>query len=140
MGSQSGKSRAKAFFRGALLGVMLLILSTRQKGDQALGQSQAPTQYPPTAGQVNGRPPFGQEPEQNQDPMLLHAQQAAARKRNIERQNKLVADSSRIVELANELSTSVGPSGKDPTSAAMSKKAEEIEKLAKSVRDLMKSE
>jgi hypothetical protein len=72
--------------------------------------------------------------------MLRHAEQEAARRRNIDRQHKLVADSSRILQLANELSTGIEPEGKDPTSAGMSKKAEEIEKLARSVKDLMKSE
>jgi len=139
MRSRFGKSRVNAFSRGGLLAIILMLSSTHQ-GDNALGQSQLPPQYPPTNGQGNGRPPFGQEPDTNQDPLLRHAQQEAARERNIERQSKLVADSSRIVQLANELSTGVEPKGKDPTSAAMSKKAEEIEKLARSVRDLMKSE
>jgi hypothetical protein len=72
--------------------------------------------------------------------MVHHAQQEAAKKRNIERQNKLVSDSSRIVQLANELNTGVEPKEKDTTPVAMSKKAEEIEKLARSVKELMKSE
>jgi hypothetical protein len=141
MGSLLGKSRVKAFSRGGLLAVVLAI-SPAHQGDHALGQSQPPPppQYPQTTGQGTARVPFGQEPDTNQDPMLRHAQQEAAKRRNIDRQNKLVADSSRIVQLANELSTGVEPTGKDPTSAALSKKAEEIEKLAKSVKDLMKSD
>ena len=57
--------------------------------------------------------------------------QEAAKRRNIDRQNKLLADSDRIVQLANELNTAVDPKGKDPASVAMAKKAEEIEKLAR---------
>jgi hypothetical protein len=129
-----GKSRLNAYFRGGLLAVTLAIASTH-RGDKALGQSQ----YPPATGQGNGRPPFGAETDATQDPMLRHAEEEAAKRRNIDRQSKLVADSSRILQLANELSTGIEPEGKNPTSAAMSKKAEEIEKLARSVKDLMKS-
>jgi hypothetical protein len=139
MRSPFGSSRVKAYFQGGLLAVILMLSATPQ-GDNALGQAQAPPQYPPTTGQGSGRPPFGQETDTTQEPMVRHAQEEAARKRNIERQNKLLADSSRIVQLANELSTGVEPKGKVPTSVAMSKKAEEIEKLARSVREHMKSE
>ncbi len=139
MGSLFGKSRVNAYSRCGFLAI-ILALSPTHRADKALGQAQAPSTYPPTTGQGSGRPPFGQETDAGQDPMLHHAQQEAARKRNIERQNKLLADSSRIVELANELSTGVEPKGKGPTSVAMSKKAEEIEKLARSVREHMKSE
>jgi hypothetical protein len=141
MRSLFGNSRLKTFARGSLLAAILVISATHQ-GDNALGQSQSPAPpfQPPTTGPGSGRPPFGQETETNQDPMVHHAQQEAARRRNIDRQNKLVADSSRIVQLANELNAGVEPNEKDTTSGAMSKKAEEIEKLARSVKELMKSE
>jgi hypothetical protein len=118
------------------------VLSSVHRSDQALGQSQSPSPpyQPPTTGPGSGRPPFGQETETNQDPMYRHAQQEAAKKRNVERQKKLLVDSDRIVQLADQLSTGVEHKGKDPTSAALSKKAEEIERLARSVRELMKSE
>jgi len=51
----------------------------------------------------------------------------------------MVANSNRIVQLAQELNAEVDKSGKG-TPVIVSKKAEEIEKLAKSVKDLMKSE
>jgi hypothetical protein len=111
--------------------------------DNAQGQSQTPTPSPfplPTPQQSGGRPPFGQEPDATQDPALRHAQEEAAKKRNIDRQNRLKSNSDRIVQLATELNTAVEPNDKDPTSPAMAKKAEEIEKLAHSVKELMKSE
>ncbi len=139
MRSLFGKSRVNTYSIISLLAVILL-LSWMHRGDNALGQSQAPPLFPPTTGQSNGRPPFGAETDTTQDPMLRHAQAEAAKRRNIDRQNKLVSDSDRIVQLASELNTGVDPNGKDPTSVAMAKKAEEIEKLAHSVRDLMKSD
>ncbi len=125
------------------VGFLCVVLVTAVPlGDTAQGQSQTPTPspFPPTTGPTGGRPPFGQEPDATQDPMLHHAQQEAAKKRNIDRQNKLMANSDRIVQLATELSTGVEPNEKDPAAPAMAKKAEEIEKLARSVKDLMKSE
>jgi hypothetical protein len=141
MRSVFGKPRLKIFARmGLLAGTLLLLPSHR--GDSVLGQSQSPpTVFPPIAGQGNGRPPFGAEPDANHDPMLRHAQGEAAKKRNIERQNKLLANSDRILQLANELNATAAPANKGPkTSAAMSKKAEEIEKLARRVKDLMVSD
>ena len=119
----------------------LVLLAAVSQGDNAQGQSQTPSPFPPPTPQQNGgRPPFGQEPDTSQDPALHHAQEEAAKRRNIDRQNKLKANSDRIVQLATELSTAVEPNDKDPASPAMAKKAEEIEKLAHSVKELMKSE
>jgi hypothetical protein len=139
MESLFGKSRVNASCRIGLLAI-IVVLSSSLRGDNALAQNQTPTQFPQTNGQSNPRPSFGQETETNQDPMFRHAQQEAAKRRNIDRQNKLVANSTRIVQLANELSAGVEPNGKDPTPADMSKKADEIEKLARSVKELMKSD
>jgi hypothetical protein len=141
MRSLPGKSRLKALARIGLLAVVVSLLSAYREGG-VLGQSQSPpTVFPPTASQSSGRAPFGTEPDAPPDPMLRRAQEEAAKKRNIERQNKLTSNSERIVQLAGELNAGVAPAGKGPKSAAaLSKKAEEIEKLARSVRDLMRSE
>ncbi len=105
-----------------------------------IGQVQQPSQFPQGPPQSGVRLPLGEEPDTGQDPNLRRAQLEAARKRNIERQNKLVADTGRILQLAQELSADVEPGGKDPAPVDMAKKAEEIEKLARSVKDHMKSE
>jgi len=136
-----GKSLCRWWVATGFLCVVLLVVLPQ--GDNAQGQSQTPTPSPfplPTPQQSGGRPPFGQEPDATQDPSVRHAQQEAAKKRNIDRQNKLKANSDRIVQLATELNTAVEPNDKDPASPAMAKKAEEIEKLARSVKELMKSE
>jgi len=52
----------------------------------------------------------------------------------------MVADANRIVQLAQELNTEVDKNDKGATPVTVSKKAEEIEKLAKSVKDRMKAE
>jgi hypothetical protein len=105
---------------------------------RVLAQSQ---QIPPIttpSGQTGGRVPFGQE-EAEQDPAVRRAREEAAKKRNVERQNRIVADTNKLLQLSLELSSEVdtGDAGKLP---AAIKKAEEIEKLAKSVKERMRWE
>lgn len=62
----------------------------------------------------------------------------AGKKRNEERQQQLKADASRLLALAQELKAEVDKSSKDTLSVDVVKKADEIEKLAKSVKEKMK--
>ena len=59
--------------------------------------------------------------------------------RNIERQKQLVEDTQKLLALANELKADVDKSTKDTLSLDVVKKADEIEKLAHSVREKMKN-
>jgi hypothetical protein len=61
-----------------------------------------------------------------------------AKLRNLDRQKQIVADTQKLVTLANELQADVQKSDKDTLSLDVIRKADEIEKLAKSVRDRMK--
>jgi hypothetical protein len=102
----------------------------------AASQSQQAPQFPsPAPTSSTHLPPFDQS-NASDDPMLRHAQIEAAKRRNAERQIRMVSDAERIVELAQQLSADTAAESKAP-SPAMTKKAEEIEKLAKSVRDRM---
>jgi hypothetical protein len=58
--------------------------------------------------------------------------------RNNERQKKLVADTERLLALAADLKQQVDKTNRDAPPVDVVKKAEEIEKLAKSVKDRMK--
>jgi len=140
MRSLPGKLRLKLRSLTSLLSASLLVVSLVCRDRCAFSQTQEPPPFPSAPGQNPGRVPFGQgrEPD-NPDPNVRHAQEEAARRRNIERQSRMVANSNRIVQLAQELNAEVDKSGKG-TPVIVSKKAEEIEKLAKSVKDLMKSE
>lgn len=60
------------------------------------------------------------------------------RSRNSDRQKKLVEDTNKLLSVATDLKRQVDKNSKDATSAEAARKAEEIEKLAKSVRDRMK--
>lgn len=139
MRSLFGKSRSSSYCRLGFLAAILVLIVVHQ-GDNALSQNPIPSPFPPSPAQNGGRPQLGQEPEPSQDPMQRHAQEEAAKKRNTERQIKLNADSDRIVQLAQELSVAGDPNGKGTASPALAKKADEIAKLARTVKDLMKFE
>jgi hypothetical protein len=57
--------------------------------------------------------------------------------RNKQRQEKIVSDSAKLLALAQKLNSDVAKSNKDQLSVAVVKEAEEIEKLAKSIKSKM---
>jgi hypothetical protein len=61
-----------------------------------------------------------------------------AKKANVERQAALKADTDKLVKLATELKAYVDKSNENVLSLEVLKKAEEIEKLARSVKEKMK--
>lgn len=62
-----------------------------------------------------------------------------ALKRNSARQQQIVDDTNKLLDLAKQLKDEVEKSNKNQLSVSVVKKAEEIEKLAKSVKDKMKN-
>ncbi len=72
------------------------------------------------------------------DPLRVRLQEDQAKKVNEERQKKLVTDTAKLYELAAELKEQVGKSDKNTLSVDVVKKAEEIERLARSVKDKMR--
>jgi hypothetical protein len=82
---------------------------------------------------------FSQEerPKENEE-WLTKQQREQARQRNIERQQKLKKDTDRLLELATELKQYVDRTNENTLSVDVVKKCEEIEKLAKDVKNKMK--
>jgi hypothetical protein len=72
------------------------------------------------------------------EPLSPHLQEQQARARNSERQKKLVDDTNKLLALATDLKTQVDKTNKDILSVDVIKKADEIEKLAHSVKERMK--
>lgn len=70
--------------------------------------------------------------------MTRHAMEQQAIKRNSQRQQDIVKDTAKLLDLAQQLKDEVDKSRKDQMSVSVIKKAEEIEKLAKSVKEKMK--
>jgi nitric oxide reductase activation protein len=65
-------------------------------------------------------------------------EQNQAKMRNMDRQKQLVQDTQKLLALANELKTDVDKSNKDTLSMDVIRKADEIEKLAHTVKEKMK--
>jgi hypothetical protein len=63
-----------------------------------------------------------------------------AKKANLERQAQIKNDTARLLKLSQELKDYVDKSNENMLSLSVLKKAEEIEKLARSVRDKMKGQ
>ena len=84
-------------------------------------------------------PSFPREPlpESHEDVRLRHERDKAM---NTKRQEDLKRDTDRLFKLATELKDEVDKTTENVLSLDVIKKAEEIDKLAKSVRDKMKAQ
>jgi hypothetical protein len=98
-----------------------------------LSGGQLPQQ--PQPGQIPIRP-GGLPPDFGPSSPKVEEQQARAR--STERQKKLVADTDKLLSLATELKTDVDKTNQNILSMDVIKKADEIEKLAHSVKERMK--
>jgi hypothetical protein len=101
-----------------------------------------PQQTVPQSGrQIPGAPPsrpgMGTNPA-DPDPLESHRAEQQEKLRNNDRQKRLVADTDKLLSLATDLKAQVDKSTKDTLSVDVIKKAEEIEKLAHSVKERMK--
>ncbi len=95
----------------------------------------------PSAAQTNsGLPnyPLGQEKAGPGDQTRLRLERDMAKKANLARQVELKRDTEKLLKLANELKEFVDKTSASQLSVDVVKKAEEIEKLAHSVKDKMK--
>jgi hypothetical protein len=85
----------------------------------------------------HGRPPI-EPPNSNPDTeRMQHEQQKALQKRNYE---QLKADTDKLLELATELKAYVDKTNENVLSYDVVKKSEQIEKLARSVKEKMRGQ
>jgi hypothetical protein len=97
----------------------------------------APAQEPLLAQATQLPRPPGEDPvEDEAHRKFEHDQQ---KKANEERFQKLKEDTDKLVQLSNELKEYVGKANEHTLSLDVIKKAEEIERLAKSVKDKMRA-
>jgi len=81
----------------------------------------------------------GIAPDTAEDENRAKLEKDIAKKANRERQAQLQRDTDNLLKLANELKQSVDKSNENTLSLDVVKKAEEIEKLAHSVKEKMKA-
>ena len=110
-----------------------LLLAGSWAGLHTISAAQVQQQVP------NGQqlPPFGEPPNAN-DPLQHQRLEKMEKARNSDRQKQLVEDTDKLLSLAKELKEEVDKSNKDTLSVDVVKKAAEIEKLAKNVKDRMR--
>lgn len=80
----------------------------------------------------------GTLPETSKDPALRHMMHKMELERNADRQKKIEADTARLLDLAKELHAAVVKSNKNTLSIDVVKDADEIEKLAKTIKEKMR--
>jgi len=117
----SGSIAYLVFFAALLASVML--------------RSQTPNPNQPIPGPAASHPPDANAI------MEMHEQQQKKGKfdaANVERKKQIADDSARLLKLATDLKTEVDKTSKDTLSLGVIRKAEEIEKLAHSVKEKMK--
>ena len=95
----------------------------------------AQQQQPPQIGFPTAPGTF---PEPPKDPALRQMMHKMEKERNTDRQKKIEADTARLLDLARELHAAVVKSNKNTLSLDVVKDADEIEKLAKTIKERMR--
>jgi hypothetical protein len=103
----------------------------------AVCQSQNQRRQPGSAWEQSS-PASPQQRRQEQDEELSTIQKENVRKANEQRQLELTRDTDKLLQLTNELKQYVDKTNENILSLEVIRKAEEIERLAKSVKEKMK--
>ena len=116
-----------------VFGSIVLMLGTGY-GHDAVGQVAAPPPFQqPTM-------PGAQKERSAEDAMTPEQRREFAKKQNEARQQELKKDTDKLLELATELKQYVDKTNENLLSMNVVKKAEQIEKLAHSVKEKMKGQ
>ncbi|MCL6462921.1 MAG: hypothetical protein QJR10_07480 [Bacillota bacterium] len=123
-------------WQALLLSLVLLAggpVASPAQQQQQLPQIPAPASRPTSPGQ-----PGMAGDDSGPDPLARRIMLEQAKKRNQQRQQDIVNDTNKLLQLAQQLKAEVDKTNQDQLSLSVIKKAEEIEKLAKSVKEKMK--
>ncbi len=102
------------------------------------GEGQMPQPFPSPQPPTPTRPGTELPPLGPEVPLSPQVQEQQTRSRNNDRQKRLMADTDKLLVLATQLKQDVDKTNKDVMSVDVIKKADEIEKLAHSVKERMK--
>lgn len=121
--------------RNGCIRIVALLMLASAAGTPSVHGAQA---IPPTNSPLpDSSGKLGRE-QRDREPDLERMQEQAAKARNTDRQKRLVADTEKLLSLATELKQDVDKTDKNTLSVDVIKKADEIEKLAHSVKERMK--
>lgn len=115
-----------------LTAILLACIAMFAATPAAAQQQQTPR--PPAIPGMNPTSPT----DQGHDPAMHRMAERMAMRRNEQRQQQIVSDSERLLQLAQKLNGDVSKTDKDELSVSVVKEADEIEKLAKSIKQKMR--
>lgn len=116
----------------ASLPVLVFLLLCLPAGAHAQMSPDNPIHTPPVVPGVSPGNSNGS------DPSMRHMTEQMAMRRNTQRQQQIVSDTAHLLDLAQKLNDEVSKSTKDELSVSVVKEADEIEKLAKSIKGKMR--
>jgi hypothetical protein len=123
--------------RSRILAITTVLIALVSAGVPGFGQDvSAPPVFGPSQGHRAGSLPTS--PVTTTDDQQHQLERDSAKKANQERQAQLKRDTERLFELSNELKRYVDKTNENILSIDVIKKADEIEKLAHSIREKMK--
>jgi len=125
-------------FTLTLLLVSLLVSASGAQAPARPGSQPTPQSDPQSNPQTHPQPSDHPTISSSGDEIRERQAQELARKANRDRQSALRSDTDKLLKLAVELKDYVDKSNENVLSLAVMKKADEIEKLARSVKDKMK--
>jgi hypothetical protein len=120
------------FHPSALVVLFLLLTPAFSLPSFSENPAQSPGQLPHLGANAN-------DPDDHAEEQRAKIEKDMAKKANRERQAQLQRDTDNLLKLANELKQYVDKSNENTLSFDVVKKAEEIEKLAHSVKEKMKA-
>jgi translation initiation factor 1 (eIF-1/SUI1) len=132
------KSTLKLSWLG-IAGALALVLVAASRMEAQSSSTDIQNAPMPQHQQTQGLPPLGSSHHGEEDEATIHMEQERARLEANERQKHLLEDTARLVQLSNQLQAEVDKSGKFVTSVTAIREAEDIEKLAHSIRDRLKN-
>ena len=124
-----------------ILSLLVVLLLAADVGSQSKAVPRGVSPQPVAEAGLSAGPQFPpprRSPEE--DRIRIERERAMARQRNKDRQAALQKDTDKLLELATELKEYVDKTDENMLSLDVIKKAEEIEKLSKSVKEKMKAD
>ena len=125
----------------SVLSTCLFALITAAAAHAQAGPPQRPQPTIPQQQQGNPFPPRDPRtglPNQPDNPFGRNPDETGRKARDIERQKRLVGDTDRLLALATQLKADVDKTDRHMLSIDVIRRSEEIEKLAKSIKDRAK--
>jgi hypothetical protein len=110
-------------------------------GERPLAAQVAPPPPVPTSPSIPGTArtgPGGQGEDESNNPMMRQLSEQQANRRNNLRQKVIVDDTARLLTLAQQLKEQTDKGRIEPSASDFARKLDEIEKLAKTVKDKMR--